>query len=510
MTELDLSKFDREIAVRPLLIEDYEKLIELQALCFPGMPTWSRAQIESQLSRFPEGQICIDYGGRLVASSSSLIIDFDEYDDAHSWSEISAQGYITNHDREGDSLYGIEIMVHPEFRGMKLARRLYDARKQLVVDSNLKRIILGGRIPGYARHASEMSARRYVQAVIDRKIFDQVLSPQLNNGFILKRLLESYLTDKQSKDYATLLEWTNLDYAPTPGRRHVSSRLVRICCVQYQVRPIKSFEEFARQAEYFADVAGGYKSDFVLFPEIFTLQLLSFIEARTPADAVRRLAEYTPRYIEHFSNLALKYNVNIVGGSHFTVENDDLYNVAYLFHRNGGVDKQYKLHITKSERDWWGVKPGHGVEVFETDVAKVNIQICYDVEFPELTRIASSKGAMLIFVPFSTDERHGYLRVRYCAQARCIENPVYVAIAGTVGNLPQVKNMDIQYAQSGIFTPSDFQFSRDAVGAECTPNIETVVVHDVDLEVMRRHRLSGTTTNWLDRRADLYDVGAPG
>ena len=109
-------------------------------------------------------------------------------------------------------------------------------------------------------------------------------------------------------------------------------------------------------------------------------------------------------------------------------------------------------------------------------------------------------------MPFCTDERYAYLRVRYCAQARCIENHVYVAIAGSVGNLPNVESLGIHYAQSGIFTPSDIPFKRDAIAAECTPNIETVIFEDLDLELLKKHRQSGSVLNWQDRRTDLYDV----
>ncbi len=236
------------------------------------------------------------------------------------------------------------------------------------------------------------------------------------------------------------------------------------------------------------------------------MQLLSFLPNERPGLAVRKLAELTPKYLDLFNKLSIKHNINIIGGSHYTREEDDIYNIAYLFRRDGSIEKQYKIHITPNERTWWGVKPGDKIEVFETDRGKINIQICYDIEFPELSRIATQKGAELIFVPFCTDERYGYLRVRYCAQARCIENGVYAAIAGNVGNLPFVENMDIQYAQSGIFTPSDFQFSRDAIAAECTPNIETVIIHDIDMELLKRHRFSGSTLNWKDRRNDLYEV----
>jgi predicted amidohydrolase len=272
------------------------------------------------------------------------------------------------------------------------------------------------------------------------------------------------------------------------------------------MRKIDNFDEFARQCEYFVDVASGYKSDFVLFPELLTTQLLSFIDNKRPGLAARELSNFTPQYLELFTNLALKYNVNIIGGSHFVNENDHLYNVSFLFKRNGEIGKQYKIHITPNERKWWGVEPGDKVEVFETDAGKISIQICYDVEFPELARIATEKGADIIFVPFCTDERKGYLRVRYCAQARCVENQVFVAMAGTVGNLPEVENMDIQYAQSAILTPSDFVFARDGIAAECTPNVETVVIHDVDIELLRKARLQGTTRNWNDRRLDLYKI----
>jgi len=507
MSTYDHTDFEQRIVVRPIRIEDYEQIVELQLRSFPGMKPWSREQMRSQLAIFPEGQVCIELDGRVVASSSSLIIDFDLYGDRHSWHEISDSGFIRNHNPDGDSLYGIEIMVDPEFRGMKLARRLYNARKQLCRDLNLMRIVVGGRIPGYTRYRDEMSARDYVERVISGSLFDPVLSVQLANGFVLKRLITSYLeSDVESDGNATLLEWTNLDYQPEQNKKYIPSRPVRICVVQYQMRSIADFDEFARQCEYFIDVASGYRSDFVLFPEIFTLQLLSFVGARNPHAAVRELAEYTPSYLEFFTAMAIKYNVNIIGGSHFVLEDGNLYNNAYLFKRNGEIGKQSKLHITPSERRWWGVTPGNDLEVFETDRGKVAIQICYDIEFPEITRIAVERGANIIFVPFCTDERNGYLRIRYCAQARCIENQIYVAIAGTVGNLPSVENMDIQYAQSGIFTPSDFGFSRDGIAAECTPNVETVVIHDVDPELLRRSRQSGSVLNWRDRRTDLYEV----
>ena len=131
MVKVNHKQFEKRIHVRPLKIDDFDQLVELERRCFPGMRVWNRKHIESHLKIFPEGQIVVEHDGRIVGSSSSLIIDFDEYEEGHSWSEITDEGYISNHDPEGDTLYGIEIMVDPDFRRMRLSRRLYDARKQL-------------------------------------------------------------------------------------------------------------------------------------------------------------------------------------------------------------------------------------------------------------------------------------------------------------------------------------------------------------------------------------------
>ena len=496
-----------DIKIRQINLKDYEQIVSLQLKCFPTMKPWLKEHLQSQINIFPEGQLCVEYNKKVIASSASLIVDIEIYDNEHSWFEISDHGYIRNHDSEGDTLYGIEIMVDPEYQGNGLSRKLYDTRKALARKYNLRRLVLGGRIPGHVNYKDKLTVSEYIEQVSDKMIFDPVLSIQLSNGFVLKRVIDKYLEmDEDSGGYATFLEWTNIRYKPNETKNYYSSNPVRICAVQYQMRKIDSFEKFSQQAKYFVDVASEYSSDFILFPELFTTQLLSFLKNTNPQSAAKELAEFTPRFVELFAQLAANYNINIIAGSHFIIENDSLYNVAYLIHRNGEIEKQYKIHITPSEKKYWGVEHGNRIEVFETDKCKIAIQICYDIEFPEMTRIAVEKGAKIIFNPFCTDNRNGYLRVRYCAQARCVENQVYVAIAGNVGNLPDVVNMDIQYAQSAIFTPSDMVFARDGIAAEATPNVECVVIHDVDIEALKRGRAAGATHNWEDRRTDLYKI----
>lgn len=504
---VELSKYEMHMIIRPMRHEDIDEILEIQQICFPGMDPWKRSQLDSHLAIFPQGQVVAELDGKVIGSCSSLRINFDEYDDRHTWNDITNNGFITNHDANGLNLYGIEVMVHPKFRRMKVGKRLYDARKDLARELNLKSIIIGGRIPNYHIYADEMTAREYVDSVEKHKVYDPVLSFQLMNGFTLMRINPNYLSDDiASAKYATLMEWNNVDYMPKSKRHYKSSYPVRICVVQYMMREITSFDDFAQQCEYFVDVASDASSDFVVFPEIITTQLMSFLHERSPSDAIRKLTEYTPQYIELFTSLAVRYNLNIVGGSHFVMEEEEIYNIAYLFRRDGSIEKQYKIHITGNEWKWWGISPGDEIKVFDTDCGKIAIQICYDIEFPELARIATDKGANIIFVPFCTEDRQGFLRVKYCAQARAVENQIYTVISGTVGHLPHTENMDIQYAQSAIFAPSDFEFARDGIVGETSTNLEMVLIGDVDLEILRRKRQDGTVTHLKDRREDVYRV----
>ena len=508
MDEIDLTTFERRIRMRKLEPEDFEAVTRLQVACFPGMKPWLRDQFDSQLRIFPDGQFGIELDGELVATCACLVVDYSEYADWHDWREISDNGYIRNHDSEGDTLYGIEIQVSPRCRGMKLARRLYAARKELCRERNLARMVIGGRIPGYAKHKDELTPQTYVERVMSKELYDPVLTTQVANGFVLQQIIADYFpSDEDSAGFATCLEWPNLEYRRKPTRRmRRAFDPVRVATVQFKMRAIETWDEFAKQVEFLVDVASDAKSDFVLFPELFTLQLLSVIKAHRPGQAARELASFTPRYLELFMGLAVRYNINIIGGTQFTLEDRGLYNIAYLFRRDGTLAKQYKIHVTPNEKRWWGVDGGDVVEVFDTDRGKIAILVCYDVEFPELVRIATAKGARILFVPFNTNDRYGHMRVRVCSQARCIENQIYVVTSGCVGNLPFVENADIHYAQSGIFTPSDIPFARDGIAQEAPPNLETVLLHDLDTEQLRRARRAGTVQNWNDRRTDCYKV----
>jgi predicted amidohydrolase len=224
------------------------------------------------------------------------------------------------------------------------------------------------------------------------------------------------------------------------------------------------------------------------------------------AAAIRGLAGHTDEILEFFIQKAVQYNINIITGSMPYYHEERLYNVVFLCRRDGSYETQYKIHITPCEENDWGMIGGDEVKVFETDAGRVGILICYDSEFPELSRHLADQNLDILFIPFCTDTSTGYHRVRYCSQARAIENECYVAIAGSVGNLPKVTNMDIQYAQSAVFSPSDFAFPNTAIVTESTTNTETTLIADVELDELRNLHNHGSVRNLKQRRKDLYDI----
>ncbi len=493
------------VKVREATRADIPALLALNKAAYPMLAednvVWGEANLLSHLRVFPQGQLIAELRGRIVGAASSLIVDLGPDPlRHHTWSGITDSGYFTNHNPQGDTLYGADVCTHPDSRGMGVGAALYEARRQLCRRLNLRRILAGGRLWNYADHADRFSAEEYAQRVVAGELRDLVLSFQLREGFVLRGVMPHYLRDPRSHNHGSLIEWLNPDYKPTT----TGQRKVRISCVQYQMRKVASFADFARQLEYFIDVAADYESDFVLLPELFTVQLLSHLDALSSQEGMKKLAGYTNRFVKTVSTLAKRYGTTIIAGSHPVFKEGRLLNIAHVCLPDGSVVEQPKLHITPNERKWWGISGGQRLAPIDTPKARIGVLICYDVEFPEAVRHLADEGMELLFVPFCTDNRQGYLRVRYCAQARAIENQIYVALAGNVGNLPDVTNMDVQYGQAAVFTPSDYPFARDGIAAEADPNAETMLVCDLDLDSLHRSRSSGTVTPRLDRRPDLF------
>ncbi len=319
--------------------------------------------------------------------------------------------------------------------------------------------------------------------------------------------MKGYLEgDAAWNDFAVLLEWDNIYYQKSSKKATTKKKVIRLGLIQWQMRLYKDLDELMQQAEYFIDAVSAYRSDFALFPEFFNAPLMADNNHLPESEAIRELAKHTPEIVRRFSELAITYNINVITGSMPEVKEGLLYNAGYICKRDGTSERYEKLHVTPDEAKVWGMQGGNDLKTFDTDCGKIGVLICYDSEFPELSRLLSEEGMDILFVPFLTDTQNGYSRVRHCAQARAIENECYVAIAASVGNLPKVHNMDIQFAQSMVFTPCDFSFPANGIKAEATTNTEMILIADVDIDLLRELNQFGSVRNLKDRRTDIYEV----
>lgn len=492
-----------------LQIEDYLALKDAMVEAYPSFEDsyWKKYQIESLLEKFPAGQIVIKINGELAGCALSIVVNYADFEGAHTYREVTDNYSFNSHSNSGDVMYGIDVFIKPEFRGLRLGRRLYDYRKELCEKLNLRGIIFGGRIPNYHKYAAELTPKQYIEKVKRKEINDPVLNFQISNDFHPARILKGYLEgDEASNEFAVLLEWDNIYYEKPRKKAAIKKKVIRLGLIQWQMRRYDDVDSLMRQAEYFIDAVSAYRSDFALFPEFFNAPLMAKNNHLSEANAIRELAKHTEEIVQRFSNFSIAYNINIIAGSMPEMKGDKLYNVSYLCKRDGTVERCEKIHVTPDEAKVWGMQGGNEVKVFDTDCGKIGILICYDSEFPELSRLLADEGMDILFVPFLTDTQNGFSRVRHCSQARAIENECYVAIAGSVGNLPNVHNMDIQFAQSMVFTPCDFAFPSNGVKAEATPNTEMILIADVDIDLLRELHEFGAVRNLKDRRTDVFEL----
>lgn len=500
---------DLHLTIRNLTNNDYEQVKTLMDKVYHDIGgAWPEHTIHKLIKDFPEGQICLEDHGKIVGLALSVQVSYQRFSNPHTYDDLIDQKENILNDELGDAMYGLDALIAPEYRGYRLGRRLYEARKELCRQHNFRAILAGGRIPSYHEHAHHLSPAEYLESVREKKIYDPILSFQLSNDFQVTRLLKRYLPeDEKSQGYATLLEWKNIFFEPETTVIQSRKTQVRIGAIQWQMREVESADELLKQVEYFIDAVSNYKSDFAVFPEFFNAPLIGLSpDQNNQTEAIRFLASFTERFKNEISQLAVSYNINVITGSMPIIEDDVVYNISYLCRRDGTVEEQKKIHITPHERRDWIIQGGNDLRVFDTDAGRVGILICYDVEFPELGRLLAEQDMDILFVPFWTDTKNGYLRVRNCAQARAVENECYVVICGSCGNLPQVENLDIQYSQSSVFSPSDFSYPHDAIMAETTPNTEMIMFSDLDLDKLKFTRSEGSVNNLKDRRLDLYSV----
>lgn len=284
------------------------------------------------------------------------------------------------------------------------------------------------------------------------------------------------------------------------------STIARVGVVQWSMENVASEKLWRERVDFYLETLADYQCNFILFPEFFGIPLLAQHDQRDAGRAIHALAARTPALVAHMAMQAKRFNVNVIPGSFPVVQDGILLNMAYFCQADGRIAQQPKIHPTPNERAKWQMQGGNTLKVFDTAFGRVAILICYDIEFPELGRVLAAQRVDILFVPSWTDTRHGYYRVRFCAQARAIENECYVVLSGSTGTLTGVINADIQYTQSAVFTPSDRVFPHDCLLAQADANIPSVIMAELDIAKLAWLRTSGAVRNGQDRRQDLYAI----
>jgi predicted amidohydrolase len=281
------------------------------------------------------------------------------------------------------------------------------------------------------------------------------------------------------------------------------SRHVSIAAVNFAVRPVGSFDEFAAHCRGLLRATEG--ADLVLFPELFTVELFSTYDdwKRAPISELTRIDEFTTQYRDFFAAEAKERDQTIVAGSHLMEVDGRYLNIGHLYEPDGTLHTHVKTHIFPAEADW-STEEGDSIDVIELPFARVSFNICYEAEIPEAAASSTEQGAEIILCPSYTFTEFGFWRVRHCAQSRAIENQIYFVHCCTGGRpgapLPN------GWAQSSILSPCDSPWTPDGIVAQATVNEEMVVRGSVDIDALYVNRENGVAPTFRDRRrrADLY------
>ncbi|MEC1723118.1 GNAT family N-acetyltransferase [Schinkia azotoformans] len=201
------------VVVRNYIQADFRELIQIQSECFPPpFPSdlwWEEEQLTNHVTLFPEGAMCVEVGSELAGSMTGLIVDFDPKHPNHTWEEITDNGYIRNHDPNGNTLYIVDIAVRPSFRKFGLGKLMMEAMYHTVIKLGLNRLLGGGRMPGYHKMADQLTPEEYIREVTEGKTKDPVISFLLRCGRTPLAVVENYLEDAESLNYGALMEWKN-------------------------------------------------------------------------------------------------------------------------------------------------------------------------------------------------------------------------------------------------------------------------------------------------------------
>lgn len=283
----------------------------------------------------------------------------------------------------------------------------------------------------------------------------------------------------------------------------------KVASVQFNVQSYYSLNEFEKHIEFSISQAIREQSDIIIFPEFFTLPLLKLPEAPTSkiSSRVDWLTQIEDWFLNFLSSTAKQAKIDIIGGSFIARREEKNFNLCPIATRDGVLTLQPKIHVTPFERDYLNIQGGNELNVFQSQQARFGINICYDVEFPETSRRLSRQGMDVLFVPYCTEDKHGFHRVHDCAKSRAIENQIYVVTSGLCGEISGIEDMmDKHFAQSSIISPCDTGFPESGIYQMCSSQDEEILVQKLDIQKLHLLREHGTVRPQQDFRSDLFSI----
>ena len=119
-TEIENTEYEHtehKLSLRNLQASDYPDIKRsMEVVYHSAGGALPEAKFRSILKTFPEGQICIEDDGKVIAAAFAVVVDYDKFGDKHTYMEITGNIYATTHDPKGDVLYGIDVFADPEYR----------------------------------------------------------------------------------------------------------------------------------------------------------------------------------------------------------------------------------------------------------------------------------------------------------------------------------------------------------------------------------------------------------
>ena len=281
---------------------------------------------------------------------------------------------------------------------------------------------------------------------------------------------------------------------------------MKVAVAKYPIQAPADFAAFAERQAAVLGAAAAQGARVAVLPEYLSLELAATFDAGTRADLHASLAaiqRYREDWLALYARLAASLDMYVVAGTFLLAQGNGRYrNRCDVFAPQGAHLWQDKLQLTGFEKGLGVIEGGDALKVFDLDVVRTGVAVCYDSEFPLPVRAQAEAGARLLLVPSCTDTDAGATRVRVGCLARALENRVFVAQSVTAGEAPWSPALDINTGEAAVFAPMDRGFPADGVVAQ-TAGDQAWAIADLDLDALDRSRADAQVANDRDWMGQL-------